>query len=231
MKKALLCVIAAIVVSVMTLSLSVSAATQIHFTSAVDNGLAGDTWYVIPGFKDAAFVDADTNTSTNGSTFTSTAAAHCIWAAEKTTTDSTKYLHYTIREEDIGDLLYFYVGYYTNAGYDQSRLILQDCSAGEHIVDLTTVEGYNVEDAVWLCIDLGINANTTVDFDNFYVSDSDASDAAPAVVETDPPADTTPAGDNEGGNTSPATADYVILPAAALAIGLSAAFIVLKKKH
>ncbi len=184
MKKTLLRVVCAIVVVMMALSVVASAETRVPVTNKVSGGAGIVDGEFTVYAKDQTFVGAETDVSTNGITVSSSeAAVHCIWAGTKDVATQYRYLHYVIRE-DMPTLLYFYVGYYTGAGYDQSLLVAVPVTAGEHTVDLQTeIAGYDLEERAYFCLDIAINANSTVAIDEFYLTDGASEEEPPATAD------------------------------------------------
>ncbi len=137
--------------------------------------------YVEPGYKDGSFVTAELDNSVNGITVISEGGdAHSIWADAKEVVAQYKYLHYTIPEEGAPGLIRIALGY--SFGWDASKVVPFEVTPGEHIIDLTTVEGYEDADRAYFYLEIAVSADLDVRIDNLFLSVS--GESTPVVPDT-----------------------------------------------
>ena len=160
---------------------------KIFFTADFAQGGAkyvNGVMYVDPGYKDTSFVTAELDNSVNGITVISEGAdAHSIWADVKDVVTQYRYLHYTIPEEGAPGLIRIALGY--AFGWDASKVVPFEVTPGEHIIDLTTVEGYEDEDRAYFYFEIAISADLDVRIDNLFLSVSGESTPVPDTSEPD----------------------------------------------
>ena len=199
--------------------------------------------YVDPGFKDGSFVNAEEDISENGITvFSEGKMAHSIWADVKDVAAQYRYLHYIIREENSAAIIRIGLGYST--GWDIDKLVLFDTTPGEHVVDLTTVNGFDDPDSGYFYFNICIDADQVVAIDELWMSETEPviessedtetqpKDTEPPVVSTDkgtePPAVTTDKAPEEAGKSN--TGLIIGIAVAAVAVVAAVVGIVLGTK-
>ncbi len=213
---------------------------KIHLSADINSKVfEGGVMYVPAGFKHDFFVSAEEDKSDEGITVICNGQdGHAIWADSKDVIAKYKYLHYVIRSDSGYAIRSFGIEY--KPGWDIGAVTDFDFTPGEHVVDLTTMPGFEDDANPYFYMFLALTADTEVVIDQLYLTDvkpeeapasSDAGteSAAPVTTDktpaTDAPTSTSPTTEPKGGDEKASSNTGLIIGIAAAAVVVVAAVV------